>query len=175
MNIERMEMFHDLLMDLPGKLPKIKMFNMGSWVENNAQPDPDDGDYVQVGKTLECGTSACALGCAALYPAFIEQGLIWSLSNGVEFKGSSFETAGKDFFNLTNEQSDNLFFTYYEDKKHTKRTTPQYIASLIREMVEEETGVPFEMVQKVSRTDELIAAMARGEKIPCDEKEYVSE
>lgn len=78
MNIDRM---NHMITVLEGVIAADKAFNLSGWVMNEASMHRDDPDFVKnhwntVGNVQKtCGTSACAMGYAALDPAFQAQGL----------------------------------------------------------------------------------------------------
>jgi len=90
--------------------------------------------------TYGCGTAACALGWAGHIPSFKRAGLKTKpdeyggsviYDNGVNMKFYNF-AAGREFFDLTDEQASNLFSPgSYENGKRG----PKSVAKRIREMV----------------------------------------
>jgi|GEM_PF-5166409 len=101
-------------------------------------------------KELKCGSSACALGTAALHPWFISKGLKWSSAYkydeeelrfkcitgvtpiDVEFQGYVNFDAATMFFGITKNQADYLFDP--ANYPHSHRS-PRYVASRIRSLV----------------------------------------
>jgi hypothetical protein len=97
-------------------------------------------------KELKCGSSACALGTAALHPWFISKGLRWvsaysAIDDGldnevtpidVEFQGYSNFDAAQKFFGITKNQAEYLFDPGNYPRSHK---SPRYVASRIRSLV----------------------------------------
>ena len=81
MNVERMKMLYDMLMRHDELFVKTKQckFNIYTWT---------------------CGTSACALGSAAMYDPFTKQGLTIDCFGTPEYKGEEGFQAGALFFGL---------------------------------------------------------------------------
>lgn len=73
-------------------------------------------------RVWNCGTTACAVGHACLYPPFKEQGLAWSEYWGTPtFNGWESWGAVTTFFCLSNDQAEHLFYdaSYPEDAENT--------------------------------------------------------
>lgn len=109
--------------------PDPMKFNMGSW---------------------QCGSSACALGTAALHTPFRLQGLTIARSydgtNVVCKKGTkrpTFEQSynvGADFFGITENEAFKLFFPAY-GAIPTYKITPQMVASRVLELIKKYVGI----------------------------------
>lgn len=122
-NIERLEMLRDLLLNLPERLPQVKEFNMTKW---------------------QCGTAACALGSACLYPLFNEQGL--KLEDYFEYEnrttvmvpyydGYNCYFAGAAFFDIPLEYS----FFLFEPAEYPvdpAKITPQMVADRVQKIID---------------------------------------
>lgn len=79
---KRLETFEFLLRNLETELPEVKVFCMSTWgsdwtPEREAQETEEETVFSHLDPDAPnvCGTAACALGSAALYPPFIKQGL----------------------------------------------------------------------------------------------------
>ncbi len=86
-----------------------------------------------------CGTAACALGAACLYPPFKRAGLKLRIEKewGVPcptFKGSVELNAGEIFFGITYEEAADLFFgSRY--RTGWAGTRPHHVATKIRKLI----------------------------------------
>jgi len=105
------------LADYLAALPKTKKFDMSTWGEHFGDHDPAEQNY--------CGTQACALGHAAMIPAFRKQGLKieWTEHEAepqtghkawwdaeVLYDGKIAHQAGEAFFGLTSYEANDLFY-----------------------------------------------------------------
>ena len=113
------------LADYLEKLPPNRKFNMRTWGTHphNAGHTPQEKNY--------CGTSACALGHAAMIPKFERLGLTMNwyqpFSDGsgfdwvaeVTYKDESDSYAGQLFFGLTGREAYNLFLATRSTRNKT--------------------------------------------------------
>ena len=141
MNVERLQEFVRLLRNLPEKLPELDSFNLGSWYRNSrTDPYYEGCNLANLDRTVPlkegfCGTSACALGTAALYGPFKEMGLGITHNNDVIFEdlaaGVSVVNyrAGIRFFGITHDQADWLF---YPGSYETTKITPEMVARRVK-------------------------------------------
>lgn len=83
-----------------------------------------------------CGTIACALGSAALYPPFIKAGLkIRKLklemgggwAGNVMYKGYQGDWAGAKFFGISQDEAEDLFY----GSTHRRKTVAKLVGKLI--------------------------------------------
>lgn len=102
LNVQRMEDFYDLLMNLNSRIPEIEFFDMGIFHLEEAYYSNTNRVIPLYDEEYNCGTAACALGSAALYPPFIKQGLCVdeSTGDGVRFEEHLDFRAGAEFFGL---------------------------------------------------------------------------
>lgn len=115
MNITRMKRFEKLLRRIK-PVNGHRKFDMGSWFSATLSGPPKFTVNPRNG-TCEvehaCGTSACALGHAALDPVFQRAGLRLFVCDETEgmpkYKGETDFDAGAAFFGLSYAQSDWLF------------------------------------------------------------------
>lgn len=109
---------HGRILTVPGN-GKVE-FDMGLVLWTDRDP-----------KEHKCGTSACAMGYAALHPWFIKRGL-YAVGENVKVKGrtvcSSFDAA-EYFFSISSHQSSELF------GGHNGNETPKQVAKRIRKFV----------------------------------------
>jgi len=148
MNIERLEMLKDLMLNLHERLPHIKFFDMHTWgteIHEGTVKSTNDGDDGGEGvlstkstplNTVDCGTAACALGCAGLYKPFIEMGLE-SLDDGDGNLSIRYEThgswfAGKYFFDITMNEVKQIFEA---DCYKGKTITPEMVVARVDEVI----------------------------------------
>jgi hypothetical protein len=104
-------------------------FNMGSW---------------------RCGSSACALGTAALHLPFRLQGLELKNDKGgntvVCFKDTKYPTfrgsyeVAQEFFGITSEESFSLFFPAYGQTPESQ-ITPQMVAARVLTVIKKYAGI----------------------------------
>lgn len=129
-----------LLADFLEKLPR-KRFDYSSWV----------GEGWQGASDLSCGTTACALGWAAVMPEFRRLGLrlvkgerdvlgCMVMNHHVLNKktGSEGEDAAIEVFGLTWEQSCFVFnpsYSYFDAMSPDANATPKQVARHIRKFV----------------------------------------
>lgn len=104
MHRERLEALRDLLRDPDRLAALVQRFDMGLFV------DFED----------DCGTAACALGTACLYPPFRALGLTVDARGYPEYRPPAGGVvygvaAGRDFFGLSAGDADRLFYvsSYY--------------------------------------------------------------
>ncbi len=109
--LNRLKKLEHMLLNYDEIFPKVE-FGIGVW-----------------GKKIDCGTSACALGSAGLYPPFRRKGLKTVIGcfmeSCVNYKRYKDLLAGSWFFGIPLYESDWLF---WPDKYHTKEGR-QYITS----------------------------------------------
>lgn len=120
MNRRRLEMLVEMLENHEKHFPNLE-FNMGVW---------------------HCGSAACALGSAACYPPFVEEGLYI-------YEAESFEAvpaiqgyedlyvahhAAAYFFDISAEKSRDFF---YEGRYSERSVTPGMVAERIRKFLDE--------------------------------------
>lgn len=100
-----------------------------------------------------CGSAACALGSAAIYPPFIKQGLHlkedeisvkinydrkvpeleYYFSFVPSYKRETHKYAGAKFFGITDNEADNLFMTInYEESIITTKDVAERVKKLIK-------------------------------------------
>jgi hypothetical protein len=105
------------LADILENLQSDRRFNMGTWGEHGLEHHPDENF---------CGTTACALGHAAMDPEFRRDGLSleWErnengyraavvLKDHDELRGAA---AGAEFFGLTQNEASFVFYAIDESK-----------------------------------------------------------
>lgn len=99
-------------------------FDMGCWLDKGA------------GKLGDCGTAACALGSACIYPPFQKQGLMPAKDyrwNGAAYEGAEGFAAGEKFFGITYSESHGLFDPdSYEAIKPKPSTVAKKVDKLIK-------------------------------------------
>lgn len=107
--IERIRTLYAVLAGIPGKHMRLS-----TWI--NVE-HPDAGMPTARKLVHNCGSTACALGWATLYPEFQEQGLY--TANGVgwtpAFDGALCFAAAQGFFCLSSAEACVLFGTRYAD------------------------------------------------------------
>lgn len=116
MHRERLERLKFLLQNLETELPEVKVFNMCSTVDRYSY-----------------GIMADALGSAALWPEFNEQGLQVSDDDDVEFDNLRDAEAAEEFFKLAPPLVDYLFYPY--DYGDICPITPQHVVARIDEIL----------------------------------------
>ena len=134
MNKERLLKLADLLhdhsrgykMSIPGD--GTPDFDLSTWINDKA----------------DCGTAACAVGCAMLSPEFqalgLKTGKMPSLGGRMQpvpkYKGALNWAAVEKFFGVSNKDAEHLFSDYeYPDEDFTP--TPKQVAKRIRKFVAE--------------------------------------
>lgn len=112
MNALRLNMLADKLDTVPER-----KFNMEHWLKGPLDRFSNDPNF--------CGSSACALGWGTTIPAFCEQGLrmwrgntkfgepVWTvgLFDGERMISDKAQQAAMMFFDISHEESEQLFFT----------------------------------------------------------------
>lgn len=95
------------LIDFMDKLPRsaTKHFYMGCWFKHNADHDHGIGEYITKDALEHCGTTACALGWAAIVPGFKKAGL----RVPAQAFGPEPITAAVKFFEIDDDQAYALF------------------------------------------------------------------
>lgn len=91
MNKERLETLKEILINRATLFPNIQ-FEICYWKKQN-----------------ECGTVACVLGLACMYPPFQKEGLRLNTNDEPEFNGKYTYKAGQEFFDITSYQAVELF------------------------------------------------------------------
>lgn len=132
MNIQRLEtLYHMLTSDIP---PEVDFFNMGGWHVKNIHKEHLSSVSVSLTGT-ECGTAACALGCAALYPPFQKEGLV-IFGSEVQYESRYGYDAASGFFKISKAHAQYLFSpTSYPVGRPI---TPLMVAARARELLDEE-------------------------------------
>jgi len=103
--IERLRTLYMLLASVPKPYLRLAEF-----VSMGAGFNGDETEPILVQDMVHnCGSTACALGWAALYPEFRELGLSVDTDEVVSFNGVFEFTAGARFFALTDDEADGLF------------------------------------------------------------------
>ena len=136
---ERLLMLADMLDNL--QLPSNAEFNMGGFGDHVGLHEPEEQNY--------CGTSACALGWAALNPEFNKLGLkmewyrtVYSdlketqrFIGSVVYKGDSDFDAAAEFFGIDDESA-NYLFDPWEYDYDVNEIAREVVSARIREFVE---------------------------------------
>jgi hypothetical protein len=131
------------LTKLADRLAKVQeeRFDMALWAAHNGEHSPEEDNF--------CGTAACALGHAAMIPAFKRAGLglDWFLrdegnpdkgwSAFVRFDGFDSEDAGAAFFGLSAEEANKLFL----DTNATRKEVIKNIRKLAKLPYKREYGI----------------------------------
>lgn len=131
MNVERLNTLIKYMRSLPKSAEKH--FNMRWWVNERKKPKdacPIVGDKKRL---MHCGTSACALGWAGTCKALQKQGLIvLALQADHMTNGIGNTLLGKTFFDLTEDQFDDIFGDNGNDQDATPKgwadRVEQYLA-----------------------------------------------
>lgn len=107
--LKLLRQFHYMLIN-HAKIFKRKLkFDMGLWSDKTKEEILEEG---------LCGTRACALGSAALYPKFNKLGLHLSLYSTVPtFKGETTAEAGAAFFKIGKDEALWLFVGNYRAER----------------------------------------------------------
>lgn len=122
--MNKLETLHDMLVN-HNKYFKDVDFNMGVFIVKRS-----------------CGTAACALGSAAIYPPFMEQGLTATLGGfvgDVEYEEWEDFTAGQMFFNITYREAEwlfdpKLYLDQYGDE--FEDITPEIVATRVGALID---------------------------------------
>lgn len=116
--LKRLNMLADMLRDHDKIFPEVK-FDMKTW-----------------GVKRICGTAACVLGSAALYPPFRKMGLKhqWEEHSDatISYRGEEYEEAGAAFFGITYKEACGLF--KYRQVGHKSRAD---VEKCVRELIKE--------------------------------------
>lgn len=112
-----------LLLNIKKELPKVHQFDMGIFHGVSGSRFPNSLPRECLLKR-GCGTAACALGSAALWPRFQKQGLTLE-DNLPIFKDRLGIDAGVLFFGLTPSTAVSLF------TPHRNHHTPRQVAAVI--------------------------------------------
>jgi hypothetical protein len=99
----RLTKLADFLHALPRK--QWKHFRMARWISHRGDHDHEFGEYIKPEDLQTCGTTACALGWAAMVPGFKRLGL---KVIAVETGGHNIELAA-EFFDIEDSQANHLF------------------------------------------------------------------
>lgn len=116
------------------KLFKTVKFDIDTWCSIKEMDDKikDNTPANEIPKS--CGTAACALGSAALYEPFRKEGLkIHCIVNAdVIYRGAEGYDAGKKFFGITLNESENIFNPdFYMKSKVTPKDVAKKVIGLI--------------------------------------------
>ena len=84
-------------------------FRIGNWMDIHAFSEPLNVVVPDTFVEVDCRTSACALGWAALDKKFIKLKLVWE-DRTIRFNNKEWEDAGIRFFGITEREAFNLFF-----------------------------------------------------------------
>lgn len=93
---------------------------------------------------LDCGTSACAMGLAAISGAFKSAGLSYKITDGwfnninctINGRARMYDSAAKKIFGITSREADFLFTpSEYGDCPITGAAGERYVAKRIRDFV----------------------------------------
>lgn len=135
MNVERLTMLRDLLLNLPEKLPELVAFDMGLWTYQIDRDIEEILDPVHWLREGECGTACCALGSAALYPPFQAAGL--RLDNGdVRYRNRAGIDAAVEFFDISKDFAESLFYPRsYRNSFDPNPITPEEVAERISKVL----------------------------------------
>lgn len=138
MNIERLKRLEALLRRVHVKPAKHRQFDMNHWFEtqvdevNHTVKIDARGNCKIVVEKPECGTSACALGHAALDPVFQKAGLKMDYNDAgsgtPNFRGHGGMDAGMLFFELDLTQAMYLF--------NGSDLTAQQVANRVKDVYE---------------------------------------
>lgn len=153
MNKKRLKRFYNLLINLKAELPTLGAFDLDWWYRETKEGSGRDlvDEYNTAVRLKEgfCGTSACALGSAALLSDFQVEGLksfkdlvvfdpdnkcneysdVWEYSclTGID--------AGSAFFGITREQAGWLFYPssymYSGTGYGVEKVTPEMVAARV--------------------------------------------
>ncbi len=136
MNRHRLTRLIFLMENLTTELPQLTRFDMGKWFDKKSK-----GGVSLCPIITECGTAACALGAACLWPEFQEQGLkLHSFNNGIAnspgavptFNNEYAGNAGELFFDLSAGDTDSIFYSgEYSHRPITPRDVAQKIKNLL--------------------------------------------
>ena len=113
------------------RVPQEK-FLIDNWFNKGAFEEPLDvvvpNNFVHV----DCQTSACALGWAALDKTFNEAGLKFNEWEEIVFNACSYEDAGKAFFGLTRDELGNLF---YDSSYNSNPVKPKHVIRKLKNLI----------------------------------------
>ena len=153
MNRIRLTTFEALLRNLRKEMPEITYFEMSRWVVSNMTEKFRKEDYGKTSVKLKpgrtCGTAACALGTATLFPPFAALGLTMCYELP-HFRNHTGTMAGAKFFGISHAQSRWLFLpTLYNPRfdpaKHNTnwsendveiRIKPEMVADRVRQILD---------------------------------------
>lgn len=122
------------LIDFMDKLPQSarKHFYMGYWFGHSNDHDHGAWDYVTKHALMQCGTTACALGWAAVVPSLRKAGL----RVPTQRSGPEPISIAKEFFGIDDDKAHALFNPGRYDPSPTP-TTPKQWAKMARKLVNE--------------------------------------
>lgn len=134
MNKRRLLKLADLL-EADAKNPKGIKFDLGTWAQTK-------GDEVSV----SCGTSACAMGLAALSGAFVRAGLTYEVEEAPEWTGARFAVvvrhgehadcyAAASLFDIDSDVAEWLFLPDWYEGAVTGKRGELKVAKRIRDFV----------------------------------------
>lgn len=116
-------------------------FDMGHWATHDGEGQP----HLNSDGSFGCGTSACALGYAAMHPAFRRAGLRLVANKGWNADEQPFipmvdalraENAGAKFFGIDEEEADDLFLPgRYRYEHGDRKITPKMVAKRVRKLI----------------------------------------
>jgi len=134
--LRRLKKLRYLMLNHDKIFPQID-FDLNTWWDG-------DSDELQHGSTnaKDCGTAACALGSAACYKPFIEEGLhLDERGHEPVYKGTTDWSAGGQFFGITYEESLYLFEPdkYEEDGYWGRDITPEVVAERVSWLIKKYT------------------------------------
>ena len=136
MNTHRLKTLSHLLRNIRTEVPEVRVFDMDVFYRDSplryAAADDDAQALYPEGF---CGTSACALGTAALYPPFQAKGL--NIDKGcvsVTYKGHYNFKAAAEFFEISYGKAKAIF--YPSNRLYgTYKITPDMVADVIDNLV----------------------------------------
>lgn len=126
MHVERLKTLYEMLDGIPEQ--KVKLAH---WWTGQSGVMPCPVDYTK-DELEDCGTLACAVGWACLYPPFIEMGLKGDWATPTFGKEEDWDAVMR-FFDLTMEESTELFTRYTKDHLHL--SDKQYVLHKIRDLL----------------------------------------
>jgi len=142
MNETRLRRLKELkhLMENHDKIfPQTLRFDLGTWWEGTRPDSFADRNYDQMTseESLTCGYAACALGSAACYKPFIEEGLaLTGYAQVPYYEGNAAFEAGESFFGITEQESYYLFDPCMYPNNNDDPITADQVARRVQELIE---------------------------------------